>query len=684
MKNWKVEKVDKELVKNIVSDTGIPSVTAMLMSIRGISAPEDAEKFLYENEELDDPFLMTDMEKAVERIEKAIDKNERICIYGDYDADGVTSTAMLYDYLSGRGAAVDYYIPSREAEGYGMNNGAVDKIAESGANLIITVDNGISAVNEIEYARSLGIDTVVTDHHTPPQELPKAVAVVNPHRKDCMSEFKFLSGVGVVFKLIMAMEDDNSDTSQLLERYSDIAAIGTIGDIVSLTGENRILVKNGLQKIMSLHNTGITALLETSGIKGNKLTAGRISFTLVPRINACGRLSFSEKSVTLLLTKDKELARSIAHELSEDNKTRQDIEKQILDEVIRCVEKNPHIKYKPVMVISGEGWHQGVIGIVSSRIKDIYGKPNIIITTDGENAKGSGRSIEGFSLIEAITECSDLLTVFGGHPMAAGLSMKTSDIEEFSIRLNAFARSRGVIMPTLNIDFKLNPKFLTLETVQAVSMLEPFGAGNPTPVFGLYNMCLKSIVPVGGGKHLRLEFQRESVIINTMMFFTTAEQFPYIVNDTVDLAVTADINDYNNRQSVSIIIKDIKPSGRDNAVMLEYNGLFEKLMDSASLTNEEALQLLPSRDDFAVVFKFLRKQGLWKFPTDIMCSRINRERINYGRLQVIIKAMEQLSIIEIKKSESGFQTILVLPSKGKAELGSAGIMRQLNNYVQSV
>ncbi len=684
MKNWKVEKVDKELVKNIVSDTGIPSITAMLMSIRGITAPEEAERFLYENEELDDPFLMTDMEKAVERIEKAIDKNESICIYGDYDADGVTSTAMLYDYLKGRGANADYYIPSREAEGYGMNNGAVDKIAESGASLIITVDNGISAINEIEYAKSLGIDTIVTDHHTPPQELPKAVAVVNPHRKDCMSEFKFLSGVGVVFKLIMAMEDDSSDTAQLLERYSDIAAIGTIGDIVSLTGENRILVKNGLQKIMSLHNTGITALLETAGIKGNKLTAGKISFTVVPRINACGRLSLSKKSVTLLLTKDRELAHSIACELSEDNKTRQDIEKQILNEVVSCVEKNPHIKYKPVMVISGKGWHQGVIGIVSSRIKDIYGKPNIIITTDGENAKGSGRSIEGFSLIEAITECQDLLSVFGGHPMAVGLSMKSSDIEELSIRLNAFAGRKGIIMPSLNIDFKLNPKFLTVENVKSISMLEPFGAGNPTPVFGLYNMCLKSIVPVGGGKHLRLAFQRESVIINTMMFFTTAEQFPYIVNDTVDLAVTADINDYNNKESVSIIIKDIKPAGQDNAAMLEYNGLFEKLMDSAVLTKEEALQLLPLRDDFAVVFKFLRKHGVWKYPVDMMCSRIKNEKINYGRLQVILTAMQQLSIIEIKKSDNGLQTISVLPSKGKADLRSAKIMRQLNSYVQNV
>lgn len=683
MKYWKPEQLNKELVKQIASDFSIPSIVAMLLSIRGITTYEEIQKFLYGEDEFDDPFLLADMGKATQRIFSALENKERICIFGDYDADGVTSTALLYSYLTSVEADVTYYIPSRETEGYGMNIGAVDKIASTGATLIITVDNGVSAAEQIDYATSLGIDTVVTDHHKPPETLPNAVAVVNPHRVDCTSEFKFLSGVGVVFKLIMAMEDERLDIADLLDRYSDIASLGTIGDIVSLTGENRIIVKNGIRKIKSLHNKGIAALLDTSGIKGNnKLTAGKISFTVVPRINACGRLALSEKSVELLLTDDDIIAHEIAEELSEDNKIRQNIEKEILQEVLRKIEINPHLKYKRVMVISGEGWHQGVIGIVASKIKEIYGKPAIIITTDGESAKGSGRSIEGFSLIDAITACNELLPHFGGHPMAVGLSIKTSDIEEFSIRVNSYAKSCGQMpLPTLKIDCKLNPKFLSVELAKQISLLEPFGAGNPTPVFGLYKMELKSITPVGGGNHLRLSFQRDDTIISAMLFFTTLKQFPYGIGDVLDLAINIDINEYNNKQSLSIIIKDIKSNVADTQTMLRHNEIFERLMDLEDLSREEAENLLPSREDFAVVFKFLRKENLWEFPVDIICTKINNERINYGRLQVILVAMHQLSLIDYKQSWDK-TVISIIPTQGKTDLNSAKIMKHLNSYIE--
>lgn len=682
MKYWKPEQLNKELVKQIVSDFGVPSMVAMLLSIRGIDTYEEIQRFLYDEDEFDDPFLLVDMDKATERIFLALGNKERICIYGDYDADGVTSTALLYSYLKSLKADVTYYIPSRETEGYGMNIGAVDKIASTGATLIITVDNGVSATEQINYAKSLGIDTVVTDHHTPPEILPNAVAVVNPHRADCMSEFKLLSGVGVVFKLIMAMEDEHLDISNLLDKYSDIASLGTIGDIVSLTGENRIIVKNGIKKIKSLHNKGISALLDTAGIKGNnKLTAGKISFTIVPRINACGRLALSEKSVELLLTDDDIIANEIANELSEDNKIRQNIEKEILEEVLEKIENNPHLKYKRIMVISGENWHQGVIGIVASKIKDIFGKPVIIITIDGENAKGSGRSIEGFSLIDAITFCKDLLPHFGGHPMAVGLSIKTADIEEFSIMVNSYAKSFGQMpLPTLKIDCKLNPKVLSVELAKQISSLEPFGAGNPTPVFGLYKMELKAVIPVGGGKHLRLSFQREDTLINAMLFFTTPKQFPYCIGDVLDLAVTIDINEYNNKQSLSVIVKDIKSNNADTQTMLRHNELFERLMDLEKLSREEAEILLPSREDFAIVFKFLRKEKIWEFPVDIICTKINNTRINYGRLQVILTAMHQLSLIDYQQSWN--KTIIsILPTQGKADLNSAKIMKQLNSYI---
>lgn len=682
MKHWKPEQLDKDLVKQIVSDFSIPSIVAMLLSIRGINTYEEIEKFLYDEDDFDDPFLLADMDKATKRIFSALENKERICIYGDYDADGVTSTALLYSYLMSVKADVTYYIPSRETEGYGMNIGAVDKIADTGATLIITVDNGVSALEQIDYALSLGIDTVVTDHHTPPEVLPNAVAVVNPHRKDCTSAFKLLSGVGVVFKLIMAMEDEHLDISDLLDKYSDIASLGTIGDIVSLTGENRIIVKNGIRKIKSLNNKGISALLDTAGIKGNnKLTAGKLSFTVVPRINACGRLALSEKSVELLLTDDDIVAQQIAGELSEDNKIRQNIEKEILEEVLQKIENNPHLKYKRVMVISGDGWHQGVIGIVASKIKEIFGKPVIIITTDGENSKGSGRSVEGFSLIDAITACKEILPHFGGHPMAVGLSLKTADIEELSIRLNSYAKSfKEMPLPTLKIDCKLNPKFLSVELAKQISLLEPFGAGNPTPVFGLYKMELKSVIPVGGGNHLRLSFQRDDTIISAMLFFTTQKQFAYCVGDVLDLAVTIDINEYNNKQSLSIVIKDIKSSFADTKAMLRHNELFERLMDLENLSREDAEILLPSREDFAIVFKFLRREKLWEFPVDIICTKINDERINYGRLQVILTAMHQLSLIDYQQSWD--KTIIsILPTQGKTDLNTAKIMKRLNSYI---
>lgn len=682
MKDWKPEQIDKEQVKEIMTEFSVPSIVAMLLSIRGINTFDEINRFLYEEDELDDPFLLIDMDKATTRIFEALNNKERICIYGDYDADGVTSTALLYDYLYSLGADVTYYIPSREAEGYGMNNTAVDKIAQTGTKLIITVDNGISAVEQIAYANSLGIDTVVTDHHTPPSVLPNAVAIVNPHREDCPSEFKHLSGVGVAFKLIMALEDDNLDITTLLKKYSAIASLGTIGDIVSLTGENRILVKNGIKNIKSLSNTGITALLDSAGVKGNnKLSAGKISFTVVPRLNACGRLALSEKSVELLITDDKSTATEIAGELSADNKARQAIEKEILEEVLTFIDNNPDFRYRRVMVISGEGWHQGVIGIVASRVKEIYGKPVIIITKDGENAKGSGRSVEGFSLIDAITSCKDLLPHFGGHPMAVGLSIKSSDIEEFTIRLNQYAKEQGQMpLPTLKIDCKLNPKFLTVDLAKQISMLEPFGAGNPTPIIGLYKMQLKAVTPVGNGNHLRLTFQRDEFTVSAMLFFTTAEQFPYIVGEILDLAVTVDVNEYNNKESLSIIVKDIKSTNADTEIMLRYNELFHRFMSLERLTKEEAELLLPTRDDFATVFKFLRTQKQWNYPDYIICTRLNNDRINYGRLQVILNAMQQLSLIDYRQNR-GNTSISILPTKGKADLNSANIMKMLQNYI---
>lgn len=675
MKDWTVLTLNKENAQQISEEFNIPLIIAMLLDIRGITDYEKIEEFLSDDCELSDPFLMADMDKAVIRIEHALENGEKICIYGDYDADGVTSTALLYSYLEQRGADVMFYIPSRDSEGYGMNIGAVNKLNEYGVNLIITVDNGISAVEEINYANSLGIDTVVTDHHNVPDIIPEAAAVVNPHRKDCDSFFKELSGVGVVFKLIMALEDCNLDTDKLLSEYSDIASIGTIGDIVSLTGENRIIVKNGINKMKSMSRIGINAILNEASIPADKLSAGRIAFTVVPRINACGRLGLSQKAVKLLLCDDIQLADEMAVELGEDNKERQLIEKEILNSVCKKIEDDALLKTQRIMVICGENWHPGVIGIVASRIKEMYGKPVIIISTDGTVARGSGRSIKGFSLIEAITHCSNLLLHFGGHPMAAGITLDDNKITEFSQMINAYAASKGQMpLPVLEIDCKLNPAILSLDIAEQIKTLEPFGAGNPAPLFGLYNMKLDDIKPTGGGNHLRLTLSRSNKKITAMLFSTALEDFPYEANDILDLAVTIDINEYNGSSYLSTVIRDIKLHTAQMKDMLcsQYN--FEALLRNEALDSKSKADLMPNREDFAAVFRFLKKNGGWNYSADMLCCRMGN--ISYGKLMVVLTAMKELSLIDLYEEVNKIK-VTFLPFEGKADLNSAYIMKKL-------
>lgn len=677
MKNWSVLKLNKDKAKEISASFDVPPIIAMLLDIRGITSEESIYQFLSDDNELIDPYLMTDMEKAVNRINKALNDGEKICIYGDYDADGVTSTALLYSYLDGVGADVMYYIPSRDSEGYGLNTCAIDKINEYEVKLIITVDNGVSAILEIDYANELGIDTVITDHHRTPAVLPNAVAVVNPHRPDCDYPFKELSGVGVVFKLLMALEDENLDVDLLLKKYSDITAMGTIGDIVSLTGENRIIVKYGLQSINNLERLGIKELLDDAGLKGNKISAGRLSFTLVPRINACGRLGLSEKSVKLLLTEDAAVAKEIAAELGEDNRLRQDIEREILEKIKSYIQDNPTIKAQRIIVISGENWHAGVIGIVASRLKEIYGKPVIVITWDENGAKGSGRSIKGFSLIDAITSCSDLLSHFGGHPMAAGLSLDKENINEFTIRINQYAKGLGKMpLPVLEIDCKLNPSALSVDMAQQLTALEPFGAGNPTPLFGLYNMTLKSIIPIGGGKHLRLVFTRGDTTIEALMFGTAKDDFPYIMGDVLDLAVTIDVNVYNGKTTLSIILRDIKFTSQKMDKIIESLWDFEALVRGEDINDIQRQSLLPIRDEFASVFRFLRQHDGWHYSASVLYTRLNNTKLTYGKLMTILYAISELSLIELKEN-SGKMLIKLLPFEGKVDLQSAEIIKKL-------
>lgn len=682
MKVWSVAKVNKERAIAMANKLEIPPLLAMMLDIRGITKEEDVINFLQENKDFSDPFLMKDMDKAVERITTAVENGEKICVYGDYDADGVTSTSLLYSYLrDSLGADVMFYIPTRTGEGYGMNKGAVDKIHSLGVTLIITVDNGISAREEIDYANSLGIDTVITDHHMPSGAIPKAVAVVNAHQQDDKSPFKDFSGVGVAFKLVMAIEGEYADVDSLLENFSDIATLGTIGDIVPLVGENRTLVKNGLRHIQNSDRIGINAMKQESGIAEKEINSSNVAFTLVPRINAGGRLGSSEKSVNLLLTEDEDEAVTIADKLGMDNRERQSIEKEILASIDEEVRRTPNIVNDKILVFAGRGWHQGVVGIAASRIKDIYDKPTIIIGIDDDGvARGSGRSVEGFSLCDAVFACSEHLTHYGGHPMAVGISLEKEKINDFRKAINAYCKDIKMPYNILHIDCKLNPNQLDLSILDSLSYIEPCGASNPSPIFGLYNMTIIATKEIGNGKHMRITLSRGQgqVPVYAVYFNHNFQSCSYRNGDIVDVAVSLDRNIYNGQENLSVIIKDIKYSQSNNEELIDSERIFDKFAKRYKLTKNEVMSILPTRNDFAYVYRFLKQNKGFIYGEYALVNALNY-KISMGKLIVILYSMKELGLINWQQGL--YQSIIEMKESGKVNLEDSVFIKKLKEGI---
>ena len=682
MKVWSVAKVNKERAIAMANSLEIPPLLAMMLDIRGITKEENVINFLQENKEFSDPFLMKDMDKAVERITTAVENGEKICVYGDYDADGVTSTSLLYSYLrDSLGADVMFYIPTRTGEGYGMNKGAVDKIHSLGVTLIITVDNGISAREEIDYANSLGIDTVITDHHMPSGAIQKAVAVVNAHQQDDKSPFKDFSGVGVAFKLVMAIEGEYADVDSLLENFSDIATLGTIGDIVPLVGENRTLVKNGLRHIQNSDRIGINAMKQESGIAEKEINSSNVAFTLVPRINAGGRLGSSEKSVNLLLTEDEDEAVTIADKLGMDNRERQSIEKEILASIDEEVRKTPNIVNDKILVFAGKGWHQGVVGIAASRIKDIYDKPTIIIGIDDDGvARGSGRSVEGFSLCDAVFACSEHLTHYGGHPMAVGISLEKEKINDFRKAINAYCKDIKMPYNILHIDCKLNPNQLDLSILDCLSYIEPCGASNPSPIFGLYNMTIIATKEIGNGKHMRITLSRGQgqVPVYAVYFNHNFQSCSYRNGDIVDVAVSLDRNIYNGQENLSVIIKDIKYSQSNNEELIDSERIFDKFAKRYKLTKNEVMSILPTRNDFAYVYRFLKQNKGFIYGEYALVNALNY-KISMGKLIVILYSMKELGLINWQQGL--YQSIVEMKESGKVNLEDSVFIKKLKEGI---
>ncbi len=645
-KKWVVSDCDKDVAASLAENCGVDPFAAYLLCARGMTDDFEVESFLYDTDLLD-PYTLPDMEKAVERINKAMEDGEKITVFGDYDADGVTSTALLYSYLCSRGANVDYYIPDREGEGYGMSIEAVDVLKSRSTSLIITVDNGISAIEEIKHAKEIGIDVVVTDHHRVGDDLPDAVAVVDPHREDSFCEFSDWAGVGVAFKLVCALE--NGEDYDVLEKYGDLVTVGTIADIVSLKGENRIIVRSGIAIINASFQDGtlrkgLSSLFEISGNNG-VIDSASVAYRIAPRINAAGRMGSAERAVKLLLTEDVEEAKELSEEISQANAHRQVTETKISEAAIEFIESRPDIKYSRVIVVEGEEWHQGVIGIVASRLTERYGKPCIVISKNGDIAKGSGRSIDGFCLYDALAYCSDVLVQYGGHVLAAGLTVESDKIDLFREKINEFALKGDPAVPVLNIDCKINPISINTDLLNSINILEPFGAENPQPMFGLYNMELTGIQPVGAGKHLRLNLRRKNTSIAVIMFSVTQEEFPYTLGDTVDVAVKLGVNEYQGKTQVSIQAKGIKLSKINDAEVCESMRAYEDFCLNAPLSKETKEMLFVDRDFCGNVYRFVKANNGWDYATEILCYRLGLPTQKTGACQIALDVFCELGIL---------------------------------------
>lgn len=675
IKKWEVAALNKERAAKIAETYSIPFFLAMLLDIRGITDGGDIDELLYSDAPLSDPFLMKDMDKAVARIRRAVDNFEKIAVYGDYDADGVTSTSILFTYLETLGADVIYYIPQREGEGYGMNLGAVETLKNEGVSLIITVDNGISSVREVAYAKELGMDVVVTDHHRPQEVIPDAAAVIDAYQPDCGCPFRDFSGAGVVLKLLIALEDGDQDS--ILSEYADLAALGTIGDVVPILGENRAIVKAGLAMLSRGGRVGVDALVATCSSGGKAATATSLAFTVIPRINATGRMGAPERAVRLLTCEYEEEAAALAAEICADNEERRRVEAEIAAEAVSKIESDPSIAFDRVIVVSGRDWHHGVIGIVASRITDRFGKPCLVISEDGESAKGSGRSVEGFSLFEAVSACGEVLERFGGHPMAAGITLKASRIEEFRKRINLYARQACAEMPaqSLKLDCKLNPASLNPEMPANLQLLEPFGSGNPQPLFGLFGMELVEIVPVGGGGHLRLVCRRNGASVTCMKFGTRAEEFPFGPGSVIDLAVSLDLREFRGTPQLTINVRDVKLSGLELGGCIHSYRVYEKYKRGEPLASEEAALLTPDRNDLAALYRLLlsQKGGLLGIQPLL---RTLGERFSLGKLLVSMEILEERGLAGFELSGESVR-IQVPEMNGKVDIFASPVFARL-------
>lgn len=673
MKKWCVKEHDEERANKFALECGVTPFSAKLLMNRGIENRAEAEDFIA-GEEISSPLEIKDMEKAARIIEKAIDDGDKITVYGDYDCDGITATAILYGYLEAMGAEADWYLPGRD-EGYGLNNEAIDKIARSGTKLIVTVDNGISAFEEARYIKKKGMELIITDHHQPSEELPEALAVVNPHRKDDNSSCTDLAGCGVALKLVMAIE---GETDNIMEQYSSLAALGTVADLVPLWGENRIIVKDGVRSMPMTENEGLRLLLQKCGLlEKEEISSADLGFVLCPRINAAGRIGHPKTAEELLLGDNPRMLPQMAESLLLVNSQRQEQEKEIFSQIESEIAKNPKITRERVIVVSGKDWNHGVIGLVASRLLNRFDKPVIVITDEGETARGSCRSIKGFSVFELLTAVSDMLVKFGGHEKAGGFSVKSEKIEELTQKIYGYARENFPEMPkdVYTAEMSVKAAELTLENIEETRYFQPFGEGNPLPVLHMGGCRIKNVYPLKEGKYLSFTIDFEGREFRVLNFHSAFADFPFKPGDNADLMVNAEINEYGGSRTVSLKLLDIRFCGFDQDKFFAAENAYEKLCIGEEIPKALAARIIPGKQAEKTVYDIIK-------GTDSIssCGQIAfKMGINYCMFRVTLDLFKSVGLIGI---DAANDRIILKNVKNKVDLDNCAFMSKLKKILK--
>jgi len=678
-KQWKTAQRSEEANVHLRRQ-GVPALVAAVLCARGLGSKEQATSFLsWHPNLLCDPFLMKDMERAVSRIRLALDKGERIAVYGDYDVDGITSTCLLTHYLRSQGGEVCFYIPCRLGEGYGVNREAIDLLQKEGVTLIITVDCGITAVDEADYAKSLGIDMVITDHHECKDETPRAVAVLDPHQKDCNYPFKDLAGVGVALKLVLALAGQEN-TRAILEEYSDLAAVGTVADVMKLLGENRTLVNIGLKQLKSTHRIGLAALMEEAGTVAHTLSSTTVGYCLAPRINAAGRMGRACMAAELILTDDPIEAQRLSKELCELNRERQNVELQIFNDCTRLLDKEERVDS---IVLADEAWHQGVVGIVASRLSERYACPVFMISLQDGKGKGSCRSYGGFNLFQALEQSADLLEGYGGHALAAGFTILEEKIPEFRERIaQLVSEDTGgeEIVSTLDVDVEVSDVFcLTVDEVSSLSMLEPYGNGNPKPVFALMGVTITCMADVGGGRHLKLRVCRDGRTLDVIFFSTTRSQTGMQVGDRVDLAFYPQVNEHRGSRNVQLHLVDLRPS--EVSEQEEERAIYERFCQGHTLPKKVAGYMIPEREEFKALWRYLTKCGgtTEESPESLArnAAQEGARRSSVTRTMICLEVLEECGLIHSEQQNGKLRIHSRARAGVKMDLEQTSLMRRL-------